>query len=96
MVAFAIGSLLGDSLFHLIPHSFGIHDHGHGDEEEHDHDGGHAHEEEEEEKLKPVLVSLGVIVGIMAFYLIEKIITYFGISHSHGDSDDDHSHPKVK
>ena len=47
MVAFAIGSLLGDALLHLIPHSFGIHDHGHGGDE-HEH---HHHEHEEGEKL---------------------------------------------
>ena len=84
MIAFAIGSLLGDSLFHLIPHAYGIHDHGgHDDEDSHHH-----HSHDEGDKLAPKLVATGVICGIMLFFFIEKVITFFGITHSHGDTDE--------
>jgi len=75
MVAFAIGALLGDTVFHLIPHSFGIHD-----EEDDEH--GHG-KEEEEDKLNPKLAGVLILGGILFFYVLEKILHSFGIVHTH-------------
>jgi len=50
LIAFAIGALVGDAFFHLIPAIFGIHVHGaHGNEDEHeDHDHDHGNSTHEE------------------------------------------------
>lgn len=70
-----MGGLLGDVFFHTIPHlsSGHSHDHGHGD-----HGHGHAHSEED------MQTNLLIVVGIMAFFLIEKIThTYFSGEGGH-------------
>ncbi|CAF0781891.1 unnamed protein product [Adineta steineri] len=86
--ALAIGTLLGDAMFHLIPFTLGIHSHA---EEE------HGHEEEEHSSITvPVyqwrmLTAVAVLYG---FYLLEVFLHWMGhfrenkVSiHSH-----DHSH----
>ena len=84
MIAFAVGSMLGDTFFHLIPHSLGIHNHE--DHEEHDDHGEHA-EEKEASNLSPKLVFISILSGIIIFYILEKALHFIGISHNHDTSD---------
>ncbi|CAD8069232.1 unnamed protein product [Paramecium sonneborni] len=86
LIGFAVGSLLGDSFIHLIPHSFISHDHGH-EEEDHDHEEeDHDHhrllneeeiiEEEEEDISKEFLTSMLLILGVLSlFYEFKKSST---------------------
>jgi zinc transporter ZupT len=88
LISFAIGGLLGDVFFHTIPHlSSGGHSHSH-DHDHHDHShGSHSHNTED------MLNNTIIILGILAFFLIEKIThSYFGHSHDHSS----HSHEKDK
>jgi zinc transporter ZupT len=73
LLSFAVGSLLGDALLHLIPQAIGVHDH---DEEE---SGGHG-------DVSFVWYMLVVLVGIVAFFVLER-----HIEHLHGP-DDHHEH----
>ena len=70
MISFAIGGLLGDVFFHTLPHlSSGGHGHDHHHSHEHGHGGhGHAHSE------KDMFNNLIIIGGIVAFFLLEKIV----------------------
>jgi len=89
MISFAIGGLLGDVFFHTLPHlSSGGHGHDHHHSHEHGHGGhGHAHSE------KDMFNNLIIIGGIVAFFLLEKIVNQMmggdGHEHSHSHS---HSH----
>lgn len=85
-LSFASGGLLGDAFLHLIPHAMmaaseseqGAHSHSHG----HSHGGeggGHAHD---------MTVGLGVLSGIIAFLVVEKLVRIVnggegGHGHSH-------------
>ena len=72
LIAFAVGSLLGDAFLHLIPHSF------HSEEEPTNHD----HEledqatetEHDHDPYAELLVSIMLVIGFFVFYLIEKIM----------------------
>eukprot|EP00352_Strombidinopsis_acuminata_P006748 CAMPEP_0176362428 /NCGR_PEP_ID=MMETSP0126-20121128/18423_1 /TAXON_ID=141414 ORGANISM="Strombidinopsis acuminatum, Strain SPMC142" /NCGR_SAMPLE_ID=MMETSP0126 /ASSEMBLY_ACC=CAM_ASM_000229 /LENGTH=154 /DNA_ID=CAMNT_0017718345 /DNA_START=218 /DNA_END=682 /DNA_ORIENTATION=- len=95
LFGFATGGLLGDVFFHTLPHlsaghdhSHGGHDHGHSHNDHdhghsHDHGHGHAHSEEDMQR------NLLIIVGIVVFFLIEKLTAAClggGHSHDHGHS----------
>lgn len=72
LVALAVGSLAGDSLLHLLPHSFGLHAHGEeestGDSHDHDHSGEDAF----------IWKAMVVLASIYGFYLFE-ILTHLGL-----------------
>ncbi|XP_077996941.1 metal cation symporter ZIP14-like isoform X2 [Glandiceps talaboti] len=69
LVALAVGSLAGDALLHLIPHSFA------GEHEEDEHAG----ESEQDDHLNMVLKGLVILFGIYFFFIIERIMKY--VSH---------------
>ena len=87
LLSFAMGGLLGDVFFHTIPHLSEGHSHSH-DHSHHDHGHGHGHAHSEED----MQTNLIIIVGIMVFFLLEKVThTYFSDGHSH-----DHDHASSK
>ncbi|XP_056335538.1 LOW QUALITY PROTEIN: zinc transporter ZIP6 [Danio aesculapii] len=65
LVALAVGTLSGDALLHLIPHSQGHHHHGHSEQ----------HAEEEEDSLRPVWTGLTALSGVYIMFLIEHFLT---------------------
>ncbi|TRY66324.1 hypothetical protein DNTS_024320 [Danionella cerebrum] len=64
LVALAVGTLSGDALLHLIPHSQGHHQHDHSE-----------HEEEEEDSLRAVWTGLTALSGVYIMFLIEHFLT---------------------
>jgi len=96
MVAFAIGGLLGDTLLHLIPGSFGL-----GGEE-----GGPAREGVEfviKNDRKNLLVGVMVMAGFAVFVAMDKALRVAGMGrggghgHGHGHSNShSHSHSQAQ
>ncbi|OMH86226.1 Zinc transporter SLC39A7 [Zancudomyces culisetae] len=81
MVSFAIGGLLGDVFFHLLPHIF------HGES----HSDSHGHGDE---AVRNTVLGLGIFFGLLTFMVVDKTMRLFGEeghSHSHGHSHG-HSH----
>ncbi|XP_051564288.1 zinc transporter ZIP10-like isoform X2 [Myxocyprinus asiaticus] len=71
LVALAVGTLSGDALLHLLPHSQGEHDHS---------TGGHMEEEHEEDfltKFDGVWKGLTALAGIYLLFIIEHCIGMF-------------------
>ncbi|XP_038604834.1 zinc transporter ZIP10 [Tachyglossus aculeatus] len=76
LVALAVGTMSGDALLHLLPHSQGehSHDHGHG----HGHDDGHEAEGESFlEVYDAVLKGLVALGGVYLLFIIEHCIRMF-------------------
>ena len=76
MISFAIGGLLGDVFFHTLPHmnAGGEHCHSHSHNHSHSHaDNSHHHHNHGDHSHNPeeMLNNFIVIVGIIAFFLIE-------------------------
>eukprot|EP00245_Coleochaete_scutata_P004127 TRINITY_DN16389_c0_g1_i1.p1 TRINITY_DN16389_c0_g1~~TRINITY_DN16389_c0_g1_i1.p1 ORF type:complete len:646 (-),score=155.89 TRINITY_DN16389_c0_g1_i1:334-2271(-) len=82
LAAFGVGAMLGDAFLHQLPHAFGSggHAHAHG---AHDHEHGHGHEGHAHEhgatgahghSLADLAVGLSVLVGILLFFIVEKIV----------------------
>ncbi|XP_033625319.1 zinc transporter ZIP10-like [Asterias rubens] len=76
LVAMAVGTLSGDALMHLIPHSLGIHVHDDtstvsSDDDDHSHE---AIENEKEHALNAVWKGFFVLVGIFSFFIIEQLM----------------------
>ncbi|XP_051984794.1 zinc transporter ZIP6 [Xyrauchen texanus] len=64
LVALAVGTLSGDALLHLIPHSLGHQPHSHSE-----------HHNLEEDSLRPVWTGLTVLSGVYIMFLIEHFLT---------------------
>lgn len=89
MVAFAVGGLLGDTLFHLLPEIFV----------------GEDHDESVKfvlvEPNRNLILGLGILVGFMTFVAMDKGLRIAtggaGHDHSHGHAHGDaHSHSEDK
>lgn len=96
MVSFAVGGLLGDVFLHIFPHNAHIltggaaHHHGHDDHHAHSSPAtagpshvthGHSHGVE---FAKPVLL------GILFFFLVEKVVRWCHPEHSHDHCSHEH------
>ncbi|KAM6175242.1 zinc transporter ZIP10 [Erethizon dorsatum] len=78
LVALAVGTMSGDALLHLLPHSQGGHDHGHHHAHGHGHGHSHAHEAENFlEEYDAVLKGLVALGGIYVLFIIEHCIRMF-------------------
>uniref|UniRef100_A0A8D0VLX5 Solute carrier family 39 member 10 n=1 Tax=Sus scrofa TaxID=9823 RepID=A0A8D0VLX5_PIG len=76
LVALAVGTMSGDALLHLLPHSQGGHDHSH----QHAHGHGHSHGHESKkflEEYDAVLKGLIALGGIYLLFIIEHCIRMF-------------------
>eukprot|EP00058_Branchiostoma_floridae_P022946 XP_002608436.1 hypothetical protein BRAFLDRAFT_96574 [Branchiostoma floridae] len=75
LVALAVGTLTGDAVLHLLPHSLGLH--AHDEEDGHEgHEGHQGHDEGHDEgsHLDPVLKGLTVLFGIYFLFIMEKLM----------------------
>lgn len=76
LVALAVGTMSGDALLHLLPHSQGGHDHSH----QHAHGQEHSHGHESKkflEEYDAVLKGLVALGGIYLLFIIEHCIRMF-------------------
>ncbi|XP_063790219.1 zinc transporter ZIP10 isoform X2 [Pseudophryne corroboree] len=73
LVALAVGTLSGDALLHLLPHSQGGHDHG---SEESGHN-GHAEEEDFLVEYDSVMKGLVALGGIYLLFIVEHCLRMF-------------------
>ena len=86
LLSFALGGLLGDVFFHTLPHIMEGHSHG-----DHDHShGGHHHSEE------MMQTNLIIILGLVVFFMIEKVIHGWFGGHSHNHSEDQEKELRFK
>jgi zinc transporter 7 len=87
LISFAIGGLLGDVFFHTIPHMNSSHSHSPDDHAQEAHEGSHSHSHSHDPK--QMCNNSIIIVGIIVFFLIEKITkSILGVEHSHSHSHD--------
>lgn len=99
LLAFAVGSLVGDSMLHLLPSVFGLHSHG-GEADTAAHEHEHEHENEAAHLVEAesfVWKSMLVVVGVLLFFVVEKCVR--GLAkrgfHVHGHHHH-HEHEKAK
>lgn len=94
MVSFAIGGLLGDVFLHLIPHAImselaaSTNHHSH---EEVSHDAIHEHSHDHDAFN---VIGIYVLAGILAFFVIEKLLQTINPGHSHSHSLSAEGNPK--
>lgn len=81
LVAIAVGTLLGDSLMHLLPHALVPHRHHDGDND------FHAHKDEERDENEPIFICLCALMAAVFMYSLENLMPLIGGGHTH-----DHSH----
>ncbi|KAI0496017.1 hypothetical protein KFK09_022324 [Dendrobium nobile] len=77
LAVFGAGAMLGDAFLHQLPHAFGgKHSHSHDNHidsfGEADHELGHSHAH----SLEDLSVGLSMLLGIVLFFLVEKIVRY--------------------
>ncbi|GFS07203.1 zinc transporter SLC39A7 [Elysia marginata] len=93
LLSFASGGLLGDAFLHLIPHAISPHSH-HGDGD-HGHEHAHAHShsanDDSHNHSHDMGVGLWVLLGIVAFLIVEKFVRFVKGDQGHGHS---HAPPK--
>lgn len=83
LIALAIGTLSGDAIMHLIPHSFIPHSHDlHGEagsSEEGSHENHYEHESSSSTSTEHLVIlkGLAVLGGIFAFFLFEQLLQYY-------------------
>ncbi|XP_054578737.1 zinc transporter ZIP10 isoform X1 [Eptesicus fuscus] len=80
LVALAVGTMSGDALLHLLPHSQGGHDHSHQHAHAHGHGHGHSHGHEPKkflEEYDAVLKGLVALGGIYLLFIIEHCLRMF-------------------
>ena len=107
LLSFASGGLLGDAFLHLIPHAISPHGHDHHhdehdhhhdkhdhhhDEHDHHHD-EHDHHHHHHDHMADMMVGGWVLLGIVAFLIVEKFVRLArgGEGHSHGGHSHSHS-----
>lgn len=78
LVAIAVGTLLGDSLMHLLPHALVPH--------RHDSDGFHAHKEEKKDENEPIFICLCALLAAVFMYSLENLLPLIGGGHTHNHS----------
>jgi len=94
LLAFASGGLLGDAFLHLIPHAMMAAETEGGDHHGHHH--GHSHGGEEGGHVHDMSVGLGVLSGILAFLVVEKVVRIMKGGHSHSHNVAPADKPKEK
>lgn len=88
LLSFAVGGLLSDVFLHLIPHA--LHSSGSGEGgHSHSHSHSHSHDGDEEGEDLSMVVGLGVLAGLLTFFIVEKFVRSNhagsgGHGHSHG------------
>ena len=100
LLSFASGGLLGDAFLHLIPHAISPHgqEHHHHDEHDENHhhqdEHDHHHGEHDHDHRADMIVGGWVLLGIVAFLVVEKFVRLArgGEGHSHGGGGHSHSH----
>lgn len=79
--------MLGDAFLHQLPHAFGgKHSHSHDDHVGSFGDVDHAH------SLEDLSVGLSILLGIVLFFLVEKIVRYVEDHSANGSNDLTHGH----
>lgn len=79
LVAIAVGTLLGDSLMHLLPHALVPHNH---------NNDFHSHKEERGEN-EPIFICLCALLAAVFMYSLENLMPLIGGGHSHSHCHDD-------
>eukprot|EP00850_Spirogloea_muscicola_P019336 SM000188S03831 [mRNA] locus=s188:112668:115957:- [translate_table: standard] len=85
LAAFGVGAMLGDAFLHQLPHAFSSGGHTHDHKHSHGHDGhGHGHSDgaigkseaspRHAHSIKDLSVGLACLVGILLFFVVEKIV----------------------
>ncbi|CAF3948376.1 unnamed protein product [Rotaria sp. Silwood2] len=88
--ALAVGTLFGDTMFHLIPFTIGLHSH---ESDGHGHGHGHAHEVADNLSISVPVYQWRMLLAVMilyGFYLLEVVLHW--ITHFRQDENSTHSH----
>ncbi|ORX46637.1 Zinc/iron permease [Piromyces finnis] len=88
LLAFALGTVLGDVFLHMIPELMSGETHSELESGNFDHDSEHGHHHDEH------LINIGLLMlsGILIFYVLEKIVGIFGGDDDHHGHHHDHGH----
>ena len=87
LVAFAVGSIIGDVFLHGLDEVFGSHDghrHGH-----HEQSKPHSHSHETK-------VGLTLLAGLLGFFVLERVVALLGMGHHHNHHEEEHREPEAQ